>query len=386
MVLPVREFSASGYRSLKRIRYPMSRLDVFVGANGVGKSNLYRGLELLQAAAANTLGAELAREGLERAMWAGPRGSGPTRIELSVGFSEPKRLDTAYRYEVEVGFPAPGDAVLGFEPQIKREALIYCGGARRVRLMERKGGWVMARDSDGRPVEIDIDLLDSETALGRLQDPSRFSALDAIRRTLLEWRFYHGLRTDPDSPLRKPSVAVAAPTLASDGSNLAAVFATLSEIRQDTLALDRAVDRAFPGARLVPSADRDAQFSMVFPEFPKRQFEAGELSDGTLRFLGLAGALMAYRLPPFVALNEPESSLHPDLMEPLAEMIVDAAERTQVWLVTHSERLAQAVERSGAGAVRTVVKHEGATSIEGLTLFGSFPGEDEAADDGEDED
>ena len=52
MVLPVREFSAAGYRSLQRIPYPMSRLDVFVGANGVGKSNLYRGLELLRAAAA----------------------------------------------------------------------------------------------------------------------------------------------------------------------------------------------------------------------------------------------------------------------------------------------------------------------------------------------
>jgi predicted ATPase len=73
MDLPVREFSASGYRSLKQIAYPMSRLDVFVGANGVGKSNLYRGLELLRGAAANTLGRDLAREGLDLAMWAGPK-------------------------------------------------------------------------------------------------------------------------------------------------------------------------------------------------------------------------------------------------------------------------------------------------------------------------
>ena len=59
MDLPVREFSASGYRSLERIAYPVSRLDVFVGANGAGKSNLSRGLELLRAAAANTLGVTL---------------------------------------------------------------------------------------------------------------------------------------------------------------------------------------------------------------------------------------------------------------------------------------------------------------------------------------
>src|SRR6185437_10652299 len=135
MVLPVREFSAAGYRSLQRIHYPMSRLDVFVGANGVGKSNLYRALELLRAAAANTLGADLAREELTRAMWAGPRKSGPARIQLSAGFSEPDRLETAYRYEVEIGFPTPDAAVLGFEPQIKTEILSYLGGRRPVRLM-----------------------------------------------------------------------------------------------------------------------------------------------------------------------------------------------------------------------------------------------------------
>lgn len=379
MVLPVREFSAAGYRSLQRIHYPMSRLDVFVGANGVGKSNLYRGLELLRAAAANTLGAELARESLNLALWAGPyKGGGPRVIRLSAGFSEPNRLETAYRYEVEVGYPPPGAPVLGAEPQIKSESLTYMSGRRRVRLMDRNGPSVMVRDPDGRAIEIDVDLLASETALSQVQDPSRYPALDLVRRTLLAWRFYHDLRTDPDSPLRKPCTAVAAPTLASDGSNLAAVFGTLAGIRQDTVDLDRMIDRAFPGVTMeMAEAGRDLSFALHYPEFPHRQFEPSELSDGTLRFLGLAGALMAYRLPPFIALNEPESSLHPDLMEPLAEMVRKAAERTQVWLVTHSERLADAIRKSGDGDVRTVVKTNGATTIEGLTLLGTFRDDDE---------
>ena len=377
MVLPVREFSAVGYRSLQRIHYPMSRLDVFVGANGVGKSNLYRGLELLRAAAANTLGQELAREGFAQAMWAGPRQKTP-RIELGVGFSRPDELETSYRYEVEVGYPPPGAPMLGFEPQIKAERMTYVRGRRPVRLLERDGASVMARDEDGRPVEIDIDILPSETVLGRLEDPSRYPELDQVRRTLLEWRFYHDLRTDPDSPLRRPCVAVAAPTLASDGSNLAAVFATLAHIRQDTADLDRMIARAFPGAGLeIPPAERTASFAMRYRDFPHREFEAAELSDGTLRFLGLAGALMAYRLPPFIALNEPESSLHPDLMEPLAEMVRKAAERTQVWLVTHSERLAEAIRKSGDGEVRTVLKKNGATTIDRLTLIGTFREEED---------
>lgn len=378
MSLAVREFSAAGYRSLQKIAYPMSRLDVFVGANGVGKSNLYRALELLRAAAANTLGYDLAREGLDLAMWAGVRkGGGPPRIQLGVSFSEPDRLEPAYRYEVEVGYAPPVSAALGFEPHIKTESLTYLAGRRPVRLMDRDGPSVMARNEDGRPVSLDIDILPSETVLGRLEDPSRYPGMDLVRRTLLEWRFYHDLRTDAGSPLRQPCVAVAAPTLASDGSNLAAVFATLTHIRDDTTDLDAMIGRAFPGARLaIPEVGRTASFAMMFREFPHRVFEASELSDGTLRFLGLAGALMAYRLPPFIALNEPESSLHPDLMEPLGRLVAQAAERTQVWLVTHSERLADAIAKTGAGEIRTVRKKDGATTIDGLTILGTFRDDD----------
>jgi predicted ATPase len=377
MYLPAREFSASGYRSLQRVAYPVSRLDVFVGANGVGKSNLYRALELLQGAAANTLGRDLAQESLDLALWAGRRTRGPRTIRLAIGLSAPNRLETTFRYEVEVGLPPPVSPTLGREPQIKSESLTYFAGSRKICLLDRQGPSVTARNDEGRPVAIDLDILGSETVLGRLDDPSRYPELDAVRRTLLAWRFYHDLRTDADSALRRPCVPVAAPTLTSDGSNLAAVFATLAHIREDTTDLDAVIDTAFPGAQLViPKPERMADFGMVFPEFPQRVFEAAELSDGTLRFLSLAGALMAYRLPPFIALNEPESSLHPDLMTALARMIVRASERTQIWLVTHSERLANAVRETGAGAVRTVLKADGATAIEGLTLLGSFREDD----------
>jgi predicted ATPase len=286
--------------------------------------------------------------------------------------------ESVYRYEVEVGFP-PKFASPNFElePQVKAEELSLVGPRRTVRLLDRQGPGVMVRDEAGRPASLDIDILASETVLGRLEDPARYPELDAVRRTLLEWRFYHDLRTDADSPLRRPCVATAAPTLASDGSNLAAVFATLAFIRQDTVDLDQVVSEAFPGARLkVGAPGRTVSFGVAYREFPKRVFEAAELSDGTLRFLALAGALMAYRLPPFIALNEPESSLHPDLMEPLGRMVARAAARTQVWLVTHSERLAAAIKQSGAGTVRTVIKREGATTIEGLTLLGTFREDD----------
>ena len=388
MPLTVRDFHAAGYRSLRSIRVPLGGLSVFLGANGVGKTNLYRALQLLQASAAGNLSQELAGEGgMQSALWAGERsGKQPVQLSLSADFGEAD-AGAAYRYSVAVGLPPSftdeegkmstraGAFVL--EAQVKEESLVFNAKRRPEKLLERRGAFLAARDEAGIRQEIASELMASETALGSLSDPSRFPDLHMVRRTMLDWRFYHDLRTDRSSPLRHPCLAVTGPTLASDGSNLAAVFATLVHLREDTADLDRAIEDAFPGARLVvPSPQRTASFGMVFPDYPKRVFDAGELSDGTLRYLALAGVLLAYRLPAFVALNEPETSLHPDLLDPLARLIARAAARTQMWLVTHSERLAAALAKHGKIKPRIVIKREGETWIEGLRLAGDF-GEDD---------
>ena len=388
------EIGVRGYRSLRAIRFPVGGLTVFVGANGVGKTNLYRALELLQAAAAGTLARELASEGgMESALWAGKRmANKPARMKLSVGLGTGggragraqgeldygAEADIAYSYDVDVGVRMPTAPAFPLEPQVKEETLVFRKGRRPLTLLERRGPRATATDEAGRKESLGSDLLASETALGALQDPARFPDMDVVRRTMLDWKFYHDFRNDRASPLRQPCLAVTTPTLASDGSDLAAVFATLVHIREDTAELDRAIDDAFPGARLVvPSPGQTASFGLVLPDYPKRVFDAGELSDGTLRYLAVAGALLGYRLPAFIALNEPETSLHPELLEPLARMVVRAAERTQIWVVTHSERLAQAFADCGAVTPRTVVKRNGETWIEGLKLGGEFADDDE---------
>ena len=68
-----------------------------------------------------------------------------------------------------------------------------------------------------------------------------------------------------------------------------------------------------------------------------RPMGAGELSDGTLRYLCLMAALLSPRPPPFLALNEPEMSLHPDLLGPLSRLIVEAAKNSQIWVTTHAD-------------------------------------------------
>ncbi|WP_224703261.1 AAA family ATPase [Devosia aquimaris] len=379
----------TGYRSIRKIRFPVRQLTVLVGGNGVGKTNLYRSLELLQAAARGTLTDEIAREGgLGSIFWAGGKNLSPdggfdpkyrtdgyrkgegNKLQLAAGFADLADGDFDPTYRLELGFPTPTAAAFPNEAQVTHESLDWQQRGKPVNLMERKGGVIWARDAEGRRETVDDDVLASETALAALSGRTEIAL---VRDSLIAWRFFHGFRTDADSPLRRPSRAVTAPALASDGSNLGAVLATLHHIRGDRVDLDRAVADAFPGAELViPEVGDFASFGMRYEEMPKRVFGPHELSDGTLQFLALAGALLSYRLPPFIALNEPENSLHPSLLPVLAQLIVKAAERSQIWVVTHARDLADAIAAESGILPREVIRDDNGTWLDGLTQIGEF--------------
>jgi predicted ATPase len=371
-------FSAAGYRSLRSIRLDIGQVSIFVGENGVGKSNLYRALQLIKASAEGTLAREIAGEGgMNSALWSGTRRIGqPARVIIDAQFVDDETA-VCYAYKVEIGLPPPLSAGFAFEPHVKEESLTIEAGRRPVEMMSRKGQAIFARDGDGRRVEHPERVLNSETALALLGGAGRYPEVGDMRAAVAGWRFYHGFRTDTDSPVRRAALATTSPMLDEDGANLAAVFATLRHIREDTVDLDRCIADALGGAQLdVPVPGETATFGLVLPEFPQRVFRPQELSDGQTRFLALAGALLSYRLPKLIALNEPESSLHPRMMPALADMVARAAERTQVWVVTHSRELADLIrDRTGSRAL-TVVRNEGATTIEGMRATGQMPDDD----------
>lgn len=363
----------TGYRSINRLAFPVGRLTVLVGNNGVGKTNLYRSLELIQAAAKGMLAEEIAGEGgLGSIHFAGElKTYEKPRLILEATIEDILESEDALRYRVELGFPTPVDAAFRLEAQVKSEELELVQPKRTTSLLERRGPTAWARNDNGNRVIAEEEILASETALSNLRGSYR--EIDSLRHFITSWRFYHAFRTDPDSPLRRPARAITSPLLHADGSNLAAVFATLRFVRGESVDLDEEIAAAFPGAKLIVDGPEDtASFAMRFPDLPKRRFAAHELSDGTLHYLALMGALLAYRLPPFIALNEPEASLHPDLLPHLARLLVKAAERTQIWIVTHSRVLAEAIADLSGIVPREVVRRQGATWLEGLTKFGEF--------------
>lgn len=366
-------FAVHRYRSLHAIRMDLGPVEVFSGANGAGKSNLYNAMRLVQAAALNRLSEELLEEGgMRSALWSGKWTKNEKhRIRLEVELRD-EETATDFRYRLEIGQPPPVSAAFVHEPHVKEEELAITVGTREVTVLSRDREHVSVRADSGRMVPYEGEVLASETALGLLADEGRSPEIALFRRNVARWRFYHGFRTDPGSPLRRPGLAATAPTLAEDGNNLAAVLATLAHVSQDRSDLDRAVYEALQGASLIiPEPVMEACFSFRLPEFPLREFTVRELSDGQIRFVALCGALLSYRLPPLIALNEPETSLHPDMLMPLARLIANAAEKTQIWVVTHSPALAGEIGRLTGCRPRVVEKVNGETRIAGLLLDGS---------------
>jgi predicted ATPase len=100
-----------------------------------------------------------------------------------------------------------------------------------------------------------------------------------------------------------------------------------------------------------------------------RPLTAAELSDGTLRYLLLTAALLTPRPPELMVLNEPETSLHPDLLPALARLIAAAAARTQILVVSHAQTLVGALEESGRCGRLQLEKSFGETVLAGTTVL-----------------
>ncbi|MEM7424045.1 MAG: AAA family ATPase [Pseudomonadota bacterium] len=368
----IEELAITGYRSIRQLRLELAPLTVVIGPNGVGKTNLYRGLDLIHAAARGTLARTLAAEGgMPSVLWAGDgwrtdaeretaaraRRKGAARLELSV------RVDHL-SYALKIGMPnRVSDAALDNDPCVREESVTAHAGRRKVAMMSRKGPALIARTGSGTMRPVLGDLLLSETALSSVTEPEAFPELLMLQRAISGWRFHHQFRADPASPLRQPQYAICAPELDSDGGNWAAALMTSAELG-DPFPVDTAVDAAFPGARLVFAENRGrAEPQLLTREF-HRPFGPAELSDGMLRYLCLIAALTAYRLPTFMALNEPETSLHPDMIAPLADLIGRSAGRAQILVVTHSQALAERLDLDYAALIVRLVKTRGETCIE----------------------
>jgi predicted ATPase len=336
----IKDLYIQNYRSIRDLKLRLGQLNVVTGPNGCGKSNLYRAVRNIAMAARGELTSSLAAEGgMPSALWAGKRKKGAVRMRFGI-------LTDRFCYELACGLPTPNSlSLFGLDPEVKEEYVWF--GERRpaTTLLKRQHATTWVTDDEGRRISYPHVLDLRESVLSQLNEPHLYPELSELREMFKHWRFYHHFDSSPSSPIRRPQTGFYTPILSSDGHDLAAALQTI--IEHDPTRLYKAIGNAFPGAELRIKVADDGQFGveMAMPGV-YRPLRAVELSDGTIRFLCLAAALLSRKPPLLLALNEPESSLHPELIDPLADLIVDAAEESQLWVTSHSHALCDAIADS----------------------------------------
>jgi predicted ATPase len=294
-------------------------------------------------------------------------GRGP--VSLRLGFASDD-----YGYAIDLGLPIPGPgasreegSLFGDDPVVKAEA-VWAGErlSRHNAIARRGNASVLVQDKSGRLRPVVTDLAPFETMMMRAADPTNAVELLFLRERMKAWRFYDHFRIDRDAPSRIPRIGTRTVALASDGSDLAPAIQTVREIGNGP-AFDGAIEDAFPGSSIeIDVANGLFRLSMRQSGL-HRALDASELSDGTLRYIALATALHTPRPPELMVLNEPEGSLHPSLLEPLARMIAAASERSQLIVVSHAKALVEALAHHGAHML-ALEKENGETIVQNIDI------------------
>lgn len=349
------ELHSEGFRSLRKFTWKPGPLNVIIGPNGTGKSNLLRLLELISVSAQGRLGDYVKSSGgIDPLLWDGKAteiswklntspveqgrdaGSGGLAFESLTYEVSLARIGrgSAYRVEREVlGSPEQ------FGPDQRTELL---------KLFERQGQKAMLAGLGKRDLKApEESLAEEETLLSLATAPIGYNNhVPPYRRQLAAWSVYHDLNVSQDAPVRQASVARLEKRVDPDGQNLISVLHTLyTGDREFKREIDAAMKAAFGDdfEELVfpPAADQRIQLRVRWKSLDREQ-SAADLSDGTLRFLFLLTVLASPEAAPLIAIDEPETGLHPSMLPIVAEYAVGAAQRSQVILTTHSPQLLDA--------------------------------------------
>ena len=351
------------------IELPMAPLNVLIGPNGCGKSNLLEALALFKAAATG-IGEPIARGGGVREwLWKGPEAPDAITMEAVVEYPGSGTLEHSLSLIDRVDRPAVSRERVEL-PKARPDAY----GSFKIRLYRcppqdeetafdlRLGSALSAVDDSGAAFLADLFPLD-ESFVSHSGIP-HYPALWHLKRQYGLIRLYRDWSFGPGAGLRRPCNAHArSDFLEEDSSNLPLVLSQLEgEWKRSFLA---ALGKLFDGIVDVRCPATDGLVSLFLEEAGNRSMAASRLSDGTLRYLCLLAVLLHPQPPPLIAIEEPELGLHPDLLPTLADLMVEASQRSQLVVTTHSDVLVDALTERPECVV-VCEKHDGATQMRRL--------------------
>ncbi|WP_419163329.1 AAA family ATPase [Candidatus Palauibacter sp.] len=347
--ITLRGFLSFGYATKE---FPLAPLNVVIGPNGSGKSNLVEAVSVLRAVPRD-LPLPIRQGGrVQDWLWkcdpssarAGPRVDPPSAC-IDLVFAEGRiaqfHTDPAVRYRLVFG--VQGDSFVVLDERLENEAkpkdkdkpYFYFG---------YENGRPMLNVRDGRRRELRRETLDmTQSILSQRRDPEEYPELGRLADTLARIRIYRRWQFGPDAAVREAcSPSVRADHLSENLDNLPARLAVLKGkplVKQRLLELIRELAPGFSDFEVVPEG---GALTLYLTE-GNLSIPARRVSDGTLRFLCLLAILVDPEPPPFIAIEEPELGLHPDIHAQLAALLLEASTRTQLIVTTHSDIMVDAL-------------------------------------------
>ena len=332
----VEELRIEGFRRLRSLQLEMRPLMVLLGANGVGKSSLLDAISLLSATATGTLNRSLSDlGGLADVLSRG--GSGDLLLGVSMDVPGHEPLDYSFSLRPSGQAYSISSEVLSQKSQKYPQPFKHIDSqGPNVRYFDIEKNTLLRPQWEHDPFETSLS-----------QVPKMFRQPEELRRILGSLAHYHVLDVGPRAPVKLPQQLKPASGPGANGEELVSFLFSLKENHLHRFeAIEDTLRVAFPGfERLSFPPVAAGMLSLTWKEKSFRDpIYVHQLSEGTLRFLWLIALLQKPEPATLTLIDEPEVSLHPELISLLADLLREASRRSQIVVATHSDRLVRFLE------------------------------------------
>lgn len=344
------QLTVNGFRRIFEMNIPLRPLTVMIGANGVGKTSILEIINLLALSASGELNRQInALSGINAILTIGKSS------QLKLGLAMP--VDGYKPLEYNLVLEPNGNSYAIANEQLSQQRPRYDNPFNHINssysnityfdIDEQKLAHPCSRgknqdDREVRPTWVHNPL---ETSLAQV--PKMFKGPEDFRSHLASSTFYHVLNVDPFAPIRLPQPMRPAELPGKNGEDIVSCLFYIRETNKDRFeAIEDALMAAFPGFERLdfpPIAAGTLAMTWKDKNYSSPLF-VHQLSEGTLRFLWLITLLQSPGLTAVTLLDEPEVSLHPELLSQLADLFREASTRTQIVVATHSDRLVKFLE------------------------------------------
>ena len=364
----IRRIRLSGLLSFPPDMEPLELqpLNVLIGPNGSGKTNFIEAFELLRSTPTDFAAAIRNGGDAQEWLWKGENPAVEAELELETGnvapsTGRPLRYRLAFK-SLKSRVEVVDEAIEEVKPDRGHdEPYFYYRFQRGQPVINVKG---TSENSSGELMERRLkrdDLSRDQSVLPQFRDPELYPEITWIGKEFGKIRAFRDWAFGPRSVLRNPQRTSNPPDeLLPTAENYALVLSEIKYLRSPDIAtkLKRFLPRFEEfGTRIFGNA---MEF-YIHEQGLTAPISAMRISDGTLRFLAILATLYAPTTPPLICIEEPELGLHPDAVALVADLLIEASERMQIIVTTHSDTFVSALtnrpeavvvfNRPGAGTV-----------------------------------